>query len=98
VKVKDFELVDLGIDNSQYFQGFGCAFTPYTDCAVGIGDTPAEAFEDCLDQAAEMGVDTEDLEARIREEWGKVPDTPSVSEEYPDSEDTYYHIGVRWNV
>ncbi len=98
-KVADFRVDDFGIENSQYFQGYGVAFTPFTDCATGIGHNPREALEDCLDQIASCyDVDVEDLAARIMAEEGKYPDSLSVSEEYLDSEDIYYYIGISWTV
>lgn len=97
-KAKTFRVNNLGIENSQYFQGYGVACTPYTDCAVGIGDNPAKALDDCLEQIATMGIDAEDLAARILEVEGECPDAPSVPDEYPDSEDCQYYIGISWTV
>lgn len=102
-KIADFEVVDLGIENSQYFAGFGVAFTPYSECCYGIGDNPAEALDDALEQVAQMGFDAEDLAERIRQVEGEAPTTPSVaelaeSEQWEnEGEDTYYHVGIRWN-
>ena len=87
-RVAEFEVVDLGIDYPDYFQGFGCAFTRYDHCAVGIGSNPAEALDDCLEVIAQMGV--EDLESRIKESEGELPTTPVVEGE------AYYYIGIRW--
>jgi hypothetical protein len=95
-KVKNFQVDDLGVENCQYFQGYGVAFTPYTNCAVGIGDNPAEALDDCLEQiATSFDIDVEDLEARILAEHPDFltrGDKPSVSEE-----DMYYYIGIKWS-
>jgi hypothetical protein len=38
--ITDFELVDLGIEYPDYFQGFGCSFTRFEHCAYGIGPSP----------------------------------------------------------
>ena len=89
-KVREFEVVDLGIDCPDYFQGFGCAFTSFDHCAYGIGENPAEALDDCLEVIAQMGVDVEDLEARITEREGESPATPVAEGE------AYYHLGIRW--
>jgi hypothetical protein len=103
-KVKDFEVSDLGMENSQYFQGYGVAFTRFEYCAYGIGDNPREALDDCLDQiASACDVDTTDLERRIialYPDFAKPEsELPSVSAEYGDDcEDTYYHVGIRWTV
>ena len=83
-KVESFELVDHGIEPSQYFPGCWAAFTPYTDVVTGIGDNPAEAIKDCLEQMANYDgftlVDLEELDRRMLEseyqtEW---PTEPSV--------------------
>lgn len=36
-----YELVDIGIKHSQYFQGFGVWGSGYLFSAVGIGNDPA---------------------------------------------------------
>jgi hypothetical protein len=71
----EFELIDIGIDNSQYFQGIGSGV--YDEVFVGIGDNPAEALNDALDSAASAGWNVE----HINEEW---PDKPSVADELRD--------------
>lgn len=108
--VIDYELIDHGIDNSQYFQGCGTDYTSFDYVATGIGDTPADAIDDCLEQIAQRanGWDCEELQARILEDegWDEFPTTPSVAEEFPmeDEEnpldcdcETYYHVSIRWN-
>lgn len=54
-QVTNCEIVDHGIDNPSYFQGCGTAFTDYENCVTGAGDTPAEAFNDILEQVAQFG-------------------------------------------
>jgi len=83
-KVADFELVDHGIDNPQYFQGCGTTFTNFEFVETGSGDNPKDALEDVLEQIAMQGFDTEDLEKRILEENesilvdGAFPEEPSA--------------------
>ena len=89
-RIAEFEVIDLGIESPDYFQGFGCAFTSFDNCAVGIGDNPAEALDDCLETIAQMGIDTEDLETRIRAREDEPPTAPVAPE------GAYYHIGIRW--
>lgn len=50
-----FEIVDHGIESSQYFQGCGTTFTDYTDVATGIGDDFKEALDDALESLAQAG-------------------------------------------
>lgn len=52
-KIGQFELIDHGIDGSQYFQGCGTAFTSYDHVTTGCGDTPAEAFDDLMEMVAQ---------------------------------------------
>lgn len=69
MRILDFELVDLGIEHEQYFGGFGCSHTSYSESCYGIGDDPAEALEDCLEQIAQSGFDTAEMESRISKEF-----------------------------
>lgn len=95
-KVKTFEVVDLGIHHEQYFQGFGCSFADSSNEAWGIGDSVAEALDDCLEMIAQSGdVDVEDLAARILKREGK-PSTDSIS--LIRIEDFYQYIGIRWTL
>lgn len=67
----------LGVHHSDYFQGYGVACDrEYTDCAVGIGNTEAEALEDCMETMAQScPIDFDDsVEQRIREEFGSTDD------------------------
>ena len=93
-----FEIVDLGVDSPDYFQGFGTSFTPYEHCVVGIGDTASEAYQDALESVAQF----EDS-ARIME---LLPDSCGIdngvdhSDDDPDDDGEaptfWYHIGIRW--
>ena len=94
-KVADFEVIDHGIEGSQYFQGCGVAFSKFSDVVTGCGNDFAEAFDDALESLAQNGLDAEDLEDRERADrtdWtgdGPVPE---------DAEDVYYYVSIRYNV
>lgn len=62
-----FEVVDLGIDYPDYFQGFGCCHTEFSRSAVGTGDTPREALDNALEDVAQQDttVDVDQLEHDI---------------------------------
>jgi hypothetical protein len=100
-RIGTFQLIDHGIDHSQYFQGCGVAFTNFDNVVTGIGDNPAETIDDCLEQIAQAGFDTEGMETRIKrqEGWEALPETPSVSDEYGCDEtgEAHYFISIRWN-
>jgi len=96
----EYQLIDHGIENSQYFQGCGVAFTSFDDVATGIGDTPADAIDDALEQLAMGGWETDDLEKRILadEGWKAFPTSPSVSDQLADEDsesELYYHVSIR---
>lgn len=80
--VIDYELIDHGIEHSQYFQGCGTTFTDFDECVTGIGSDPAEAIGDALEQLAQDDWETEELEKRILadEGWTEFPTYPSVED------------------
>jgi len=94
-KVTDYELLDHGVNGSQYFQGCGIAFTPYNNVTTGCGEDFGEALEDALEQVAQQGFDAKSLkrqirtdEGYIRKPWPTKPSATSVFEKYnPDAKD-----------
>ncbi len=95
-----FELIDHGIEHSQYFQGCGIAFTDYQDVATGIGDDPAEAIDDALESLAQADWETDGMEQRIMAEMGidELPHEPSVHDMTTDSDgdcELHYHVSIR---
>lgn len=60
-KVIDYQILDHGVEGSQYFQGCGTYGTDYTDVCTGIGDSAHEALEDALEQAATSDWDVESI-------------------------------------
>ncbi len=59
--VQDYKIISHGIYESQYFPGCGTAFTEFNDVATGIGDIEAEAFDDALDDLAQLGWETDEI-------------------------------------
>jgi len=98
-QIDEFQLIDHGIEHSQYFQGCGVVFTRFENVITGIGDNPAEAIDDCLEQMAMNDFDVEDMEARILEQegWEALPENPSVQAIYDTLDEIYYFISIRWN-
>jgi hypothetical protein len=105
----DFSVEYLGVEYSDYFQGFGSE--GYENCTDGIGDTEAEALDDCLEMMAQAaGFDfTDKIEERIRRAYGDCDATTTVSDLYDGSdtdeeepfdggdERAHFHVGIRWN-
>jgi hypothetical protein len=87
-KIGQYEIVDHGIENSQYFQGCGVAFTEYTDVATGIGEDYAEAVDDACEMLAQNGWDTDCIDS-LPQRGGRGPCVPD------DAEDCYYYVSIR---
>lgn len=82
-KIVAFEFVDDGIEHEQYWAGVGLAFSKFEHVATGIGDDPAEAFEDALGMIAQQESGGVDLSAIEQSEEGQAyasAHTPSVKE------------------
>jgi hypothetical protein len=92
--IVEFELVDHGIENEQYFQGCGVACTQFEECATGIGDTPAEAIDDALECLAQQAWDVDGMEKRILADIGKrkMPQRPKVKAR---DEECHYYVSIR---
>lgn len=67
-KVVEHSFTYHGTDYPGYFQGAGIAFTEWDSCYTGIGDTPHEAAQDAIEQAACSGWDCELLEDDLPDE------------------------------
>ena len=89
MKVIEYEIINHGMEHSQYFQGCGTSFMDYTHVWTGAGDSSKEAYEDALDQ---MFMD--DSEAALM-----MPTRPSGIRVRPrvphDSEDVYFYVSIR---
>jgi hypothetical protein len=107
-RLKNFTTESLGIYDPQAFPGFGTSHTDFDHCVYGIGDTEAEALDDCLDlMACSAEFDfTDEIEKSIKAEFGEIDDTTTVADslcwegEHDGDEETgenYFHVGIRWN-
>jgi hypothetical protein len=89
MKLVEYEIIDHGMEHSQYFQGYGVYGTRFTHVWTGVGDSSKEAYNDALDQ---MFMDD-------REAAEKMPTRPSGIRARPkvphDSEDVYFYVSIR---
>jgi hypothetical protein len=112
--VSAFEIVDHGIEHSQFFQGCGTAFSRFDYVATGCGFSAAEAFSDALDQIA-CGADSVDLSAIERSKEGRtfaskraekanvyahLRDAGEIKrrQDVPDGCELYYYVSVRYSL
>lgn len=84
---KPYEVIDHGIDNCQYFQGCGTAFTDFDICFTGAGSNAREAYHDALDQAAMSGYNVDSVRG--------VSQLSRRVVRQSDHEDIYYYVSIR---
>lgn len=106
-RIEDYEIINHGIEYSDYFQGCGVSFTEFTDVATGIGNSEDEAIADALEQLAQLGWDVEsNADLLADEKKASIQDivTPYVdaihdgAEASPDDgkyEYPYVHVSIR---
>jgi len=81
------QIVYLGVDYPDYFQGFGTAFTPYSNSVVGIGETPQEAYLDAVDVMAQQDHQAAGRMPRKMQGHGRQSNAPDGA---------YHYVGIRW--
>jgi len=87
-KVTDYEIINHGIEGSQYFQGCGIAYTEYTEVYTGIGDNPHDALEDALEQAAMSDWDVEGITNDLSE-------VDTVPDDAEDASELHHFVSIR---
>ena len=110
-QISDFEIINHGIDNSQYFQGCGVVYTKFSHIAIGCGNSAKDAFEDCLENIAQQDFDVSLIE---KSKEGKKYQTKKAANftvtkylkkqgwkkkdfEFDQENDNYYYLSIRWN-
>lgn len=99
-----FQIEFLGVDHPDYFPGYGLGpSSDYSDCTFGVGDTEAEALDDCIGMLAQRVDLSDDDVKRIRAEYGDVDEETTAADAVgcEDSDDCYgplYHVGIKWNL
>lgn len=96
MKLKSFDIRDHGVEHSQYFQGCGTAFTPYTHCFTGCGNDAKEAYEDALEHAFMSG----DPPREVVEKLPRRPRGINRRMKVPAraGDDVYYYVSIRLEV
>ncbi len=76
--ITDYQLLDHGIDGSQYFPGCGVYGTSFDHVVTGCGDNFSEAINDALESMAQgvecNGVDIEAFEHQMLTDEGLLVD------------------------
>lgn len=98
--IADYEIVDHGIEWSDYFQGCGTAFTEYSDVATGCGEDYESALEDALESLAQNGWDVESVKPGEHDDdsvtaWIERNREPENEGTEYDGETPNYYVSVR---
>lgn len=90
-----YEIINYGYEASQYFPGYGTAGSKYSNVAIGIGYDAVEAYQDALEQVAE--VDPAAADALPGRPYGisKRNKVPNIyrREDY----DTFWYVIILWS-
>jgi hypothetical protein len=89
MKLISYEILDHGMDHSQYFQGCGRAFTNSTHVWTGAGESKKDAYNDALEQAY---MDIGDLADKFQKRPAGFTMRPRVPY---DSDDLYFYVSIR---
>lgn len=93
IKAVEAEILDHGIEHSQYFQGCGTTGTKFDECITGIGVSAISALDDALEQIAMAGIEfpkSVEEEALSNVAFGE--ETVPEGEEH---DELYYHVSIR---
>lgn len=109
-----FDIIDHGIDHSEYFQGFCVSHTVFDHAETGCGETPAEALDDALEQIAmthgDKGRELIEIIETSKDYVHIKEDSTSVyqylvqsgeitdGDDYPDGCDLHYYVSIRYNL
>lgn len=79
-KIVEYEILDIGVEHGQYFQGLGTAFTEWDEAVVGVGHSYKSALEDAFDQISHHSEHrpTKEIEREWDKEAEKADDTDMV--------------------
>lgn len=105
--IGEFEILDHGIDHSQYFQGCGISYTRFNNVVTGCGSNAKEAFDDAMEQIASAGefdyklIEDSEEGKQYQTEEAEAASVENHLKKYGESvgEDCelYYYLSVRWN-
>ena len=85
-----YEIVYLGLEHPDFFQGFGTSGTKFEHSCYGIGPTIQDAYED----AAQQMYCSEQVSSIVLKDMPEICPIPNAKLE--DDDLRYYHVGIRW--
>ena len=104
-----YEIVNYGVEHSQFFQGISTHNTSYDHCVYGIGDTFNDALEDAISQLCERC--NNDRESELAERMAKwitkahtmnkkanaKTEIDRSEEDDGEPSELYHHVGILYS-
>lgn len=95
-KISDFQIINYGIENTQYFRGISCWFTDFNYCAYDIGNNERDALSAAIDSIYNKHDDIIDISI-LKKEIKKYS-KKNMSKTDMENEDLYFHVGILYNL
>ena len=92
-----YQILNHGIENSQYFQGCGVSYTDFDHVVTGCGNDAVEAYNDALDSMYQ----SDDSEKLDKLNLPRRPRGYGITKRLSvpmKSEDTYAYVSIRYNL
>lgn len=95
-RITDYEIIDHGLQHSQYFPGCGVALTRFSHVVTGIGETAFEAALDAIEQIHSLGdYDTDGIEIA---QLVNMPGDSGLGDELIKVHPNFRrYVSIRWN-
>ena len=101
--ISDYQIIDYGIENSQYFSGITTYNTDYDFCIYDVAESQSEAFKNVInriyEQHGNIEIDYNLLNNELKTMSDEVEQELITDNELSnDCSDLYYHIGLLYNL
>ena len=83
-KIKTWEIIDHGVDHSQYFPGCGVSFSDFEEAITGSGSSQKEALTDAISQLSEGYSVPQELLNKVAEAKGEDEVLAKIEENLPE--------------
>ena len=93
--ISDFEIINYGIDNIQYFRGITTYFTNYEFCIYDVAYNEREALKAAIDRLCEYH---DNIDVSILKKELKNFSKKNMTKKQIEHDDLYHHIGILYNL
>jgi len=94
-----YEIVNHGVEHSQFFQGCGTSLTDYDLAVTGIGDNAKQAYLDAVEQCYQLGISSDSLDKLLPKRPRGINSRDKVPADMQgEDSECYYHVSIRLKV